>query len=93
MSSLIDFSLLKHKSRCFNVESLELGADTLVLTSSEEGVAILWSIIKKRPIFIFKHNQEFEVLRSSFLDDIAYKVMTCGSDGVVNIWQQDAPAQ
>lgn len=80
----ISFSLIGHKSRCFDVKVSE-NRDFL-LSSSEDGTAILWNLERRKVLFQFKHNLDFEVLRANFVEDIL-KICTCASDGVMLLWE------
>jgi WD40 repeat protein len=61
--------------------------DTLILTSSEDGTAVLWSANTRKHLFVFRHSTECEVLRSNFVDrHSANRILTCGADGTVLVW-------
>ena len=103
--SNITSSFLGHKSRCFDVKTrLHNHSDHYLLTSSEDGSAILWfhshnvNLKSKKPLYIFKHSNASEVLRSLFLNEYDLNgdiynsliyVCTCGADGVSIIWREN----
>lgn len=90
-------SLLGHKSRCFDVKVLKYQESTYILSSSEDGTAILWSLsetnLSKKPIFIFKPTGDTEVLRSTFIGNTIERICTCGSDGNITIWRQEVTSK
>ena len=45
----------------------------------------------RKPLFIFKHSNDSEVLRSVFIKDknTFLTICTCGADGLASIWTQD----
>ena len=83
-------SLIGHKARCFDVRVLQFQGSNFVLSSSEDGTAILWNLeVSKRPIFIFKPAGDTEVLRSTFVGNTIERVCTCDSNGNVTVWRKD----
>lgn len=80
------FLLIGHKARCFDLRCLQPFG--LILSSSEEGCAILWKLSTKQKLFKFSHDKSEEVLRSTFLDDEARSIATCGSIGCVRVWRK-----
>ena len=80
-------SLLGHKSRCFDARFSNDGST--LLTASEDGTAILWSVDKQKAVCTLKHNKESEVLRATFLDKSSLLVVTCGADGRAIVWKGD----
>ena len=99
-------TFLGHKDRCFDIKiqrhcnSFE--SDYYLLSSSEDGTSILWlyspaGTKSRKPLYVFKHSSDSEVLRSIFMnsngedDDIDINVLTictCGADGIAAIWKQ-----
>jgi WD40 repeat protein len=83
-------SFIGHKYRCFDVRfnSICTTESARMLTASEDGTAKLWNVNSRKCLFTFNHNQECEVLRVAFLDDIGNTVITCGADGKAIIWSK-----
>lgn len=105
-------TFLGHKDRCFDIkirrnrpEGPSSESDYYLLSSSEDGTCILWlysfSCIKsRRPIYVFKHSTDSEVLRSVFMssnvksegidvNNVQLAICTCGADGIAAIWKQN----
>jgi WD40 repeat protein len=92
-SSSSRYSLLYHKARCFDVKTLHVNTDRsseecYILSSSEDGTAVLWSSLTRKHLFVFRHSSDSEVLRSSFAGDSVDTIITCGADGTVLLWER-----
>ena len=93
--------LIGHKSRCFHICTTICNNIMYIISSSEDGAAILWApTVSKKSIYTFKHGSSTEVLRSCFLGDNSIDnndkadnnnstidiICTCGADGKAIIW-------
>ena len=94
MATKIVGSLIGHKARCFDVRVLHYQGSTFVLSSSEDGTAILWNLNEvskqRRPVFVFKPVGDTEVLRSTFIGNTLERICTCDSNGNVTVWRKVA---
>lgn len=106
-------TFLGHKDRCFDIKiqrhCLSSESDYYLLSSSEDGTSILWlyspsGTKSRKPLYVFKHSSDSEVLRSIFMNsneanhdvDISHiplTICTCGADGIATIWKQQVVSQ